>query len=138
MLLTQLPVQGHLLPHFSTSLKGKWPQINGKTKLKYIKANYIDIQDDPMKHHISEGLKPHHKNLREDIKEEIRKTTGAIINDKNYLMKIADKYYEDKIDFYITATYPLEVFSYFDELAMETFHIECYYHSESDTLFIKQ
>ncbi len=137
MILHQLPVRRHLIPGFSVSLKDKWPQINDKTAIKYVGNSYVDISNDPMKYHFREGLKPHHENLRDDIKEKIMKNIGQIINDKNYLMKIADEYYKNKIDFMVTSQHPLEVIEHMDKLNMQPVYLECFYHPETDTLFIR-
>ena len=136
-IISQLPVQSHLLPIISKGLNERWPQLNKCTKIEYIKTDFVNISDDPLKHYLDERLRPYHENLRDDIKEEIRKNTGAIINDKNYLMKIADKYSADKIDFMVTRQYNLEIFGFFDELTRTSVSMECFYCSETDTLFVR-
>lgn len=121
--------------HITKYLKEKWPQINKKTKITYINADHVEKVDFDSKEFIEKCLKPHHDHLREDIKEEIRNNLNSVINDKNYLMKIAEMYYQNKVSHYTTKIYHLEYLSYIG--INSKFNIGVVYLPNDDTLYVK-
>lgn len=136
-ILTQLKIKDPDIEILvSRDLKKRHPQINSETKVEYFRNDHIEVYDFDAERFIEEQLKPHHEHLREDIKEEIRTNLNSIINDKNYLMKIADQYYQGKLKYYSTRRIPLEIL--YCEFMGKMQVLEYAYIPESDTICIRE
>ncbi len=120
----------------SIALKGKYQQINSKTIIEPICESAVVAVDHGSRLLHDRALRPHHENFRDDIKAEIRSNLNSVINDKNYLMKIADKYYCDKLNHCTEKVHQLE---YIDLHVFETrIHLFCFYLPENDTLYVHE